>query len=149
MVEKLKGNRTLPEPINVREGGHTYGMFQGNSIKVRKMIKAMIRDRRCDKVVALFDADGKGAEKMEGQFREHQCPKTAGAKKIFVVAFETEVEEWITTSMGKREEKPSDYLRDHENYEKRQLPSQVERLDFEALKGLRSFNRFVEALKDP
>ncbi|WP_449463975.1 hypothetical protein [Tardisphaera saccharovorans] len=146
----MKGRRMLPKSINVTERKHTTGMINLYDPKVKRIIKAMLSSNNCDKIIVLFDADGNGAEKMEKEFCENQCPKgSEDTAKIFVVAFETEVEEWITTSIGKREEKPSVYLRNHEEYEKRELPSQVERLNFEALKGLRSFKRFVEALKDP
>ncbi|WP_449463012.1 hypothetical protein PQ610_01990 [Tardisphaera miroshnichenkoae] len=125
-------------------------MINSNNPKVKRVMMAMLTDRNCDKIVVMLDADGNGAEEREREFREKQCPKDDKSNpRIFVIAFETEAEEWITASMGKREGKPSHYLHEHENYEKEQLPSQVGRLDFEKLKGLRSFNYFVEAIGDP
>jgi len=83
---------------------------------------------------------------VEKEFLEKQCLKSGN---VAVIAFETEVEEWATFSLRRNERDPSAYLEEHEKYEKSELSSKTDRLSFGRLKSLRSFARFVEALKDP
>jgi hypothetical protein len=71
--------------------------------------------------------------------------------RVRLVVFAQEAEEWILASMGRTsvDRKPSDFLRMTRRYEKRELPKFVRSLDLEALKRLRSFKDFIEALDDP
>ena len=146
LVQRLKEAGIIPESINVKEKKHTNGMINPRNPKVRRVIAAMLSNKSCDKVIVLLDADGRGAEKVEKEFREKQRLKSG---KVVVVVFETEVEEWITASLGVNERDPSTYLKEHYGYRKSELPSKAEGLDLKQLSGVASFERFVEALKDP
>jgi len=67
---------------------------------------------------------------------------------IEVILFNYEIEEWICISLGlKWHSKPSAELKQKLKYEKSDLPSYVDKLDFKKLVNKsKSFIKFIEAL---
>jgi len=122
--------------------------------KMTRQIKACIND--CDKIIVIVDGDGNPEDKektvREKHFNGFDEDKQ---KKLDVVVFEYEVEEWICTSLGiKFNSKPSEALDEWEKkqkgdkaeYEKKYLPEYVEKLDFGKLKDCNSFKKFKQLL---
>ena len=138
-------------PVQLVEGGHSNGMA-GNvcNTKVNRILRAAIPEGTCDRVVVAIDADGHDPAAKEQEFIEKHVP-TELRGSVCVLAFEQEAEEWITVSMGKGVApgglKPSEYLRQHERYEKRKLPEYADELNLDSLRELRSFRKFLECLE--
>jgi hypothetical protein len=139
---------------------HHMGILRNKD--VGRMVKAALLDRGDDKVLIVVDADGRSREDVESDVVPFVRRGMRGGRtgkgnieelmgRVRLVVFAQEAEEWILASIGRTSvgRKPSDFLRMTRRYEKRELPKFVRSLDLGALKKMRSFKDFIEALDDP
>lgn len=136
--------------VQLVEGGHSNGIAgRLCNTKVSRILRAAIPEGACDCVVVAIDADGHDPVAKEEEFAKEHVP-TELRGSVCVLAFEREAEEWVTVSMGRGVapdgSKPSEYLRQHERYEKRMLPKYADELNLDSLRKLRSFRKFLECL---
>lgn len=107
---------------------------------MRRIVKTIIDS--CDKILIFQDADGRNRDEVFEEVKSHLRELAEFInKRIFIIIFN---EEWIIPNTTK----PANYLKQHEDYEKSSLPAYADRVDFNAIRNLRSFKDFLSALND-
>ncbi len=112
-----------------------------------------------DLVIDCLDADGQDTNKITNDqydlFKKNvrNLSSTEILKKLKIVVFKYEVEEWIIFSNNMKlfGNKPSEVLWEKMKYEKLKLPQYASTIDLDALeqKGVESFIEFKRAVNDP
>ena len=125
-----------------------------NPKKVRIFLSA-----NADLLIDCVDADGEDTNKITNEqydlFKKNIKThfSTRILKKLKVVVFKHEVEEWIIFSKNLKlsGNKPSEILKKKMKYEKWKLPEFASTIDFDVLeqKRVRSFIEFKQAVNDP
>jgi len=149
LIERLKGKKLIPENIVVE----SKKLPADCNSKLERMIKAALIFG-FQKVILILDGDGEPEERKK--VAEVHIPSEFKGN-VRVVVFQYEAEEWICESLGipygGYKGKPSDalkqWLRNKEgrDYNKRDLPKFVHKLDFEKLKDNIAFMNLCEFLK--
>jgi len=144
IIKRLIETNWINNKINVYKSNRTYRKIQPCTDKLRRILSVAID--MCDKILIFLDADGRPRDEIVNEVKSHlgsELAKLLG-KRIFVIVFHEEIEEWILPNT----QKPSDVLKRKERYEKWSLPDHVNRVDFYAANQLDSFRDFINALND-
>ncbi len=138
--------------INVCKGEHTRGgIVKPCWDKIRRVLSKDLFEK-CDRVIIFVDADGYDRNEIKMRVIDHiknskwlgpQVEKYISDKKLSIIVFSEEIEEWIVPGTPK----PSEYLKKTKNYDKRQLPEMANEVNFSKLKSVESFNEFIEAIQ--
>ena len=144
VIKRLVELKVFNTEIYICKGKDTYRKIQLCTDKIRRIAKNIID--KCDKILIFQDADGRNREEVYEEVRSHlkELNNYIG-KKIFIIIFEEEIEEWILPNVHK----PSDVLKRTRSYEIYQLPNYVNEVNFERIQNLRSFKDFLCALQAP
>jgi len=111
---------------------------------LERRIRASMRD--CSKFIIVYDAHGRNVEEV----RKSVWRFVPDAVKVnsCIVILDFEIEEWICVSEGiDCGNEPYKTLKHKIGYEKYKLPDFAERLNFERLRGYRSFDEFLDCLE--
>ncbi|MEM1644927.1 MAG: hypothetical protein QXL96_03500 [Ignisphaera sp.] len=85
---------------------------------------------KCDKILIFQDADGRVWEEVYNEIKFHLKELNSYiGKKIFIIIFAEEIEEWILPNVHK----PSEELRKNRSYEKYYLPNYVNEVNYRIL----------------
>ena len=69
-------------------------------------------------------------------------------EKVKFLIFNYQIEDWIVYSLTRRlDPNPAEYLKTHYQYEKYKLDEYADKLEFEILKNLDSFYKFIQYIK--
>lgn len=129
--------------ITICKSRNTYRKIQPCTDKIRRIVKTIID--LCDKILIFQDADGRNRDEVFEEVKSHLRELAEFInKRIFIIIFNEEIEEWIIPNTTK----PANYLKQHEDYKKSSLPAYADRVDFNAIRNLRSFMDFLNALND-
>lgn len=142
VIKKAIDNGLAPNSIKIVKSQHTYGRLKGAFNTANDRIIRSIRGL-CSKVIVFIDADGQPEDQVRKRFLDTLSRESRGAVRL--VVFSSSIEEWIMP----HSENPADELKKKERYEKSDLPRYAERVELDALKGLKSFRDFLSFLNDP
>ncbi|BBD73462.1 hypothetical protein HS1genome_1851 [Sulfodiicoccus acidiphilus] len=141
VMERLKEEGRLNVEVVVCKGENSYRKIRPCSDKIRRIINSIID--KCDRILIFQDAHGEDRSEVERRALSHlENLSTYIGKKIFIIIFEEEIEEWILPNTPR----PADELKRKEMYEKSSLPSYSSEVDFKKLDRVRSFRDFLYAL---
>ncbi|BAB67034.1 hypothetical protein [Sulfurisphaera tokodaii] len=143
VIKRLIELKVVNSEIYICKGKDTYRKIQLCTDKMRRIIKNIID--KCDKILIFQDADGRNREEVYEEVRSHLKELNSNVgKKIFIIIFDEEIEEWILHNVHK----PSDVLKRTRSYEKYQLPNYLNEVSSERIQNLRSFKDFLCALQE-
>jgi len=102
-----------------------------------------------DKIIIILDGDKNQGKYQQNLNKARRHIPNNIKTPCSIVVFDYEVEEWICISLNiKWSSKPSDALKSKFKYKKQHLPNYVDKLDFNKLKEVKSFNDFINALNN-
>lgn len=141
LIKELKNKTIIDKGIGIKY--NHIGAFCNP--KIMKMIKAQEIKAEYDKIIIIFDGDfipDQKKESMSGHIHKNYT------KKVKIITFESEIEELICISQGwKYSGKPSDYLKQKIDYEKRNLPEMIKYIKIDVLKSNSLvFNEFLKSI---
>ena len=117
--------------------------------RMRREIIAVDNLTKTDKIIIILDGDKNQGKYQQNLNRARRHIPNNIKTPYSIVVFDYEVEEWICISLNiKWSSKPSDALKSKFKYKKQHLPNYVDKLDFNKLKEVKSFNDFVNALNN-
>jgi len=145
VIKWLKKLGKLSQDCNVVKKKHTFGKYNPCNPKLNRIILATFG--RHDLYIIFVDAHGKIREMVKDNIKSH-IKKSINkfGDKIHIIVFEYEAEEWITASLINQTNEPSQYLKQHYRYDKKEIAKWVDRLDYDKLKNCASFIEFYNAL---
>ncbi len=152
LIKRVKNEGAVSNEVKT-SSDHIQGVC---SRKMTNQINAAIDD--FDKTIVVVDGDG-NSEKEEKKQKERHFPKDENKlKRVDIIVFKDEIEEWICYSLGiKFSNKPSDALHKWSKkkydfksggYKKKFLPNYVKELKFSNLKEVDSFKKFLKLLEN-
>ncbi|MCG3109360.1 hypothetical protein L3N51_01650 [Metallosphaera sp. J1] len=141
ILEKLKSLRRVDESAWFADCYSVRGKQNVMSSKTERILKRL--DSKCDKILIFVDRDDDNLDDLQNSL--NSLERVVGKNKIHPVIFDPEIEEWIKPD----DPKPSQYLKQHMDYDKSNLPRMVDTVPLDLLERKRSFQDFLGAVTDP
>ena len=110
--------------------------------KIDRVISAMLSE--VEKVILIFDADGSDILRKKQNVKNFISRKNIDYVEIVIMKYE--IEEWVCYSLETpiRDRKPSEVLKETQNYEKNMLKEFVPQINCQKLQQCESFQRLYQ-----
>ncbi len=120
--------------------------FPCNS-KTTKIAKTFVSVSEKNFCFLIFDGDGQKNHKESIEKEKFNILALEKRKRVHILVFETEIEELIIHSKKGRF-KPSEYLKTHRNYDKKDLTRYAEKIRLEDLKNHYLIQEFIQKINE-